>query len=133
MTIVAEYSWDTNTWTHHTDTLAQHQVWRDAVAAMADKARQTLPECNTRIDRAVQMVLSGDVELMPDGKAKVRSQSGVKVVYYVVNGECTCKDYRKAPSNWCKHRIAYGIAKRARTLTERTLAQSNGAHQDQAQ
>jgi hypothetical protein len=25
------------------------------------------------------------------------------VVYYLVNGECSCKDYAKVPSHWCKH------------------------------
>jgi hypothetical protein len=51
----------------------------------------------------VQIVLNHDVELLEDGKAKVASQSNGQVVYHVVNGACTCKDYAKAPSNWCKH------------------------------
>ncbi len=119
MTIVTSYDWESNTWTDHTDDLASHQAWRLSVEGMADRARQTLPDCIGRIDAAVKIVLAGDVELLADGKAKVRSQSNGKVAYLVVNGECTCKDCAKAPGNWCKHRIAMGIAKRARTLAER--------------
>ena len=74
MTMVASYDWESDTFTQHTDTLAQHQAWRAAVEEMAEKARTTLPECSGRIDRAVQMVLSGEVELLPDGKARVASR-----------------------------------------------------------
>jgi len=70
----------------------------------------------------VQIVLNHDVEIMDDGKAKVASQSNGEVVYHLVNGECTCKDYAKAPSNWCKHRIAAGMQKRAQALVQRKLS-----------
>jgi hypothetical protein len=89
------------------------QAWRVAVAEIAAKAKDTLPECNGRVDKAVAIVLNGDVELLEGGKAKVASQSNGTTQYFVVNGECQCKDFPKAPSNWCKHRLAYGIAKRA--------------------
>src|SRR5712691_7717299 len=88
------------------------RAWRQAVAEIATKAKETLPECNGRVDSAVKIVLAGDVELLEGGTAKVASQSNGTTVYHIVNGECTCKDYPKAPSNWCKHRIAAGIAKR---------------------
>src|SRR5713226_8417605 len=92
------------------------QAWRAAVAAIAAKAKQTLPECNGRVESAVKIVLAGDVELLADGKAQVASQSNGTIQYFVVNGECSCKDYPKAPSNWCKHRISAGISKRATAL-----------------
>jgi hypothetical protein len=65
---------------------------------------------------------------LPDGKAKVASQSNGTTKYFIVNGECTCKDYPKAPSFWCKHRIAAGLMKRSRTLAKTKLEQlqSNG-------
>ena len=72
-------------------------------------------------DKAVAIVLNGDVELPPDGKAKVASQSNGTTQYFVVNGECQCKDYPKAPSGWCKHRIAAGLAKRAYPLAKAKL------------
>ena len=45
------------------------------MAAIAEKAKAKLPECNGRVDKAVALVLNGDVELLPDGNAKVASQS----------------------------------------------------------
>ena len=104
-------------------------AWRQAVAEIAAKAKETLPECNGRVDKAVAIVLNGDVELLEGGKAKVASQSNGTTVYHIVNGECTCKDYPKAPSNWCKHRIAAGLAKR---VAARARAQSDAPANGQA-
>src|SRR5262249_3580752 len=112
-------------WTHHNGENPTRQIWRDAVAEIAERAKQTLPECNGRVDSAVKIVLNGDVELLPDGKAKVASQSHGTTLYHIVNGECSCKDYAKAPSHWCKHRIAAGLAKRAHTLTKAKLEQQS--------
>src|SRR5262249_55201895 len=92
-----------------------------------EKAKTTLPECNGRVDSAVKIVLNGDVELLPDGKAQVASQSHGTTKYFIVNGECECKDYPKAPSHWCKHRIAPGLAKRAHALTKQRLEQLDTA------
>jgi len=121
MAIVTEISWDDML---DGKSLPEHparQAWREAVAEIAEKAKATLPECNGRVDAAVKIVLAGDVELLADGKAKVASQSNGQTVYHVVNGECSCKDYNKAPSNWCKHRIAAGMAKRAYPLAKAKL------------
>src|SRR5215831_14250706 len=128
MAIVTSYDWESDSWTHHNGDNPTRQLWRDAVAEIAEKAKATLPEGNGRVDSAVKIVLAGDVELLPDGKAKVASQSNGTTKYFIVNGECTCKDYPKAPSNWCKHRIAAGLAKRARTLAKSKLEQLNSAH-----
>src|SRR6266487_2731978 len=113
MTIVTSYDFESDTWTNHTGEPSARQAWREAVAAIAAKAKETLPECNGRVDKAVAIVLAGDVELLDGGKAKVGSQSNGTTQYFVVNGTCTCKDFPKAPSNWCKHRIAAGMQKRA--------------------
>lgn len=88
------------------------QAFRQAVAEVADKARATLPECNGRIDAAVKLVLAGDVELLDGGQARVASGSSAPTTY-LVNSACECKDFEKAPSHWCKHRIAAGLMKRA--------------------
>src|SRR5246127_5219791 len=100
------------------------QAWRAAVDAIADKARTKLPECSGRVDSAVKIVLAGDVELQEDGTARVASQSNGQTVYHIVNGSCDCKDYPKAPSSWCKHRIAAGIQKRAYALAKAKLEAS---------
>jgi hypothetical protein len=126
MSIVTEYDWETNTWTHPTAENAARTAWREAVAEIAEKARAKLPECNGRVDSAVKLVLAGDVELLADGKAKVASQSNGTTQYVVCNGTCECKDFPKAPSGWCKHRIAAGMQKRATALMQKKL--SAGTH-----
>ena len=102
------------------------KAWREAVAEVAERAKAALPEANGRIDSAVKMVLAGDVELQPDGTAKVASQSNGQTVYHIVNGACDCKDFPKAPQGFCKHRLGYAIAKRAITLAKQKLEQLDG-------
>jgi hypothetical protein len=129
MTMVTEYDWETNTFTHHGEN-GTRAAWREAVAEIAAKAKETLPQCNGRVDKAVAIVLNGDVELLEGGKAKVASQSNGTTQYFVVNGTCECKDFPKAPSGWCKHRIAAGMQKRAQALVQRKL---NGVTNGQAE
>ena len=66
------------------------QSWRAAVAEIAVKAKQTLPDCAGRVDSAIKIVLAGDVELLADGKARIASQSNGTTQYFVVNGTCEC-------------------------------------------
>ena len=91
-----------------------------------------MPQCNGRVEKAVQIVLNGDVELLPDGKAKVASQSNGSISYFIVNGTCECKDYPKAPSGWCKHRLAYGLYKRAFALVKSKVDHSEPTETHQA-
>src|SRR5215472_4590750 len=128
MAIVSSYDWESDSWSHHNGDNPARKVYREAVAEIAEKAKQTLPDCVGRVDSAVKIVLNGDVELLPDGTAKVASQSNGTTKYFIVNGECECKDCPKAPSHWCKHRIAAGLAKRARTLAKTKLEQLNTAN-----
>jgi hypothetical protein len=108
-------------------------AWREAVVEIAAKAKQTLPDCNGRVDSAVKMVLAGDVELLADGTVRVASQSNGTTQYVVCNGTCECKDFPRAPSGWCKHKIAAGIQKRAAALAKQKLAQLDGASNGQAE
>ena len=128
MTIVTEYDWESDTWSHNGDAAAR-QAWREAVAAIAEKAKAKLPERNGRVDKAVALVLNGDVELLPDGTAKVASQSNGTTQYVVCNGHCPCKDYERAPHNLCKHRLSAAIARRAQELTKATLDTASPASQ----
>ena len=98
-------------------------AWRGAVVQVADKARAKLPECSGRIDRAVKLVLAGDVEVLADGTARVASQSSGTAAYQVVNGHCGCRDFAQAPHAFCKHRLGAAIARRAQELLQ---AQDNG-------
>src|SRR6266566_4785204 len=104
------------------------QAWRAAVAEIAEKAKATLPECNGRVDKAVALVLAGDVALLADGKARVASQSNGTTEYVVCNGTCECKDFPRAPSGWCKHRIAAGMQKRVQALVQKTLSAGTNGH-----
>jgi len=97
-------------------------AWREAVQQIVAKAHEKLPECGTRVDKAVALVLAGDVELLADGTARVASQSNGQTIYRVVNGHCDCRDYEKAPHNFCKHRLCAAIARRAQELTKDKLA-----------
>src|SRR5215475_14120314 len=109
MAIVTEISWDDMLDGKHLPENPARKAWREAVAAIADKAKAKLPECNGRVDSAVKLVLAGDVELMVDGTARVASQSNGTTQYHVVNGHCDCRDYEKAPHNYCKHRVSAAI------------------------
>ena len=112
MVAVKEFSWEEVS----SPDFGARVAWREAVAAIAEKAKAKLPECNGRVDKAVALVLNGDVELLPDGTAKVASQSNGTTAYHVVNGHCDCRDYEKAPHNYCKHRLSAAIARRAQEL-----------------
>jgi hypothetical protein len=102
------------------------QAWRAAVAEIAERAKAKLPECSGRVDSAVKIVLAGDVELQADGTAQVASQSNGCAAYQVVNGHCDCKDFAKAPHNFCKHRLSAAIARRTQELTKAKLVDTNG-------
>jgi hypothetical protein len=122
MVAVKEFAWEEVS----SPDFGSRATWREAVAAIADKARAKLPECNGRVDKAVAIVLAGDVELLADGTAKVASQSNGTTVYHVVNGHCDCRDFEKAPHQFCKHRLSAAIARRAQELTKAKLADTNG-------
>src|SRR5207253_2539471 len=117
MVAVKEFSWEEVS----SPDFGARAAWREAVAEIAEKAKATLPQCGGRVDSAVKIVLAGDVELLADGTAKVASQSNGTTAYHVVNGHCDCKDFPRAPSGWCKHRIAAGLAKRVATRVRAPL------------
>jgi hypothetical protein len=132
MAIVTSYDFESDTWTHHNGDTAARAAWRQAVADIAGKAKSKLPECIGRVDKAVALVLNNDVELLADGTAKVASQSNGSTAYHVVNGECPCKDFAKAPHQLCKHRLSAAIAQRAQELVKAKLADTNGQAEPQS-
>src|SRR5262249_50809858 len=115
MTTVAETTGTVNFDQTLTDTRA---IWREAVTTVAERAKATLPQSAGRIDKAVALVLAGDVEVLGDGTARVASQSNGQTIYRVVNGHCDCRDYEQAPEQWCKHRLAHALYKRAYPLAK---------------
>ena len=120
MTIVAQFSWDDIASADFGN--PARQAFREAVEVVAAHARQKLPEAvNGRIEAACKIVLQGDVELLPGDKAKVGSQTNGTTTYHIVDGTCDCRDFEKAAEHWCKHRIAFGIYKRATALAKQKL------------
>jgi hypothetical protein len=117
-----ELSWDQVASGDFSPEAPWRAIFRQAVQEVADKAKTALPDSHGRIDSAVKIVLAGDVKLLIDGTAKVASQSNGTTTYFQVNGACTCKDFPKAPAQFCKHRLAFGIAKRATVLAKERLA-----------
>jgi hypothetical protein len=118
-----EVSWDDALNGNFPETPAR-TAWREAVAEVTSKAKAALPSSvNGRVEKAVQIVLAGDIEPCEGGKYLVGSQSEAGL-HYVVDGICECKDSdRPALQGWCKHKIAAAIHKRAHTLLQQKLAQ----------
>jgi hypothetical protein len=111
MVAVHEISWEEASAPDFEHTTRQ-AFWA-AVDQVAARAKATLPESSGRVEKAVAIVLAGDVELLADGHARVASQCQGATVYHLVNGTCDCPDFARAPSSWWKHRIAAGIQRRA--------------------
>jgi hypothetical protein len=109
---------DDGGWDGHEERTAR-QTFRATVAAVVTKAKAALPECNGRVESAEQIVLNGDVQLLPDGSARVGSQSQAATLH-VVHSSCDCRDYPHAPHGQCKHKIAVGIATRVAQLMQVT-------------
>jgi hypothetical protein len=95
--------------------------FQEAVLAVATRAKAALPDAADRIDTAAAMVLAGEVELLEGGRtARVVSRTDGGTAYQV-NGQCQCPDYPTTPGNFCTHRLAYGLAKRATDLAQERL------------
>src|SRR5262249_24860048 len=104
------------------------------VSEVAERAKAALPETvNGRIEKAVAMVLNGDVEVLADGKAKVASQSNGTIQYVVCNGTCECRDFARVEGGWCKHRTAAAIHKRPYARARHTRAQRHGPSTGQSE
>jgi hypothetical protein len=130
MAILTEISWDDMLDGKPLPDNPARIAWRDAVAEIADKAKAKLPECSGRVESAVKIVLAGDVELQADGTATVASQSNGSTAYHVVNGHCDCKDFAKAPHNFCKHRLSAAIVRRAQELAKQRREQLDHTSHD---
>lgn len=95
---------------------AYQPSFADAVDIVATRAKAALPEAEGRIQRAVALVMDGRVHLSEDGKSATVDSGNTPGKVYSVNGSCTCKDAEFAPQGICKHKIAFGILKRATAI-----------------
>jgi hypothetical protein len=90
-------------------------TYREAVLTISDNAKKALPQSISRIEKAVQLVLNGHVEVVDSKYYRVSSQQDGKTVHHLANGTCTCVDFTsgKAPQGLCKHRLAGNIHRKA--------------------
>jgi hypothetical protein len=95
--------------------------FRQVLAELAEKARAKLPESSTRIDKAVGIVLAGDVEGQnDDGSWRVGSCTDPLVTHRVQGTHCSCDDsqYGRAPRGVCKHVLACMLTIRVQETLE---------------
>ena len=86
------------------------------LAYVADQYRATYRDEHARIARAVALVEAGNVTLLPDGTATVRSQKG-QATYTVAEGRCNCFDLTAKVA--CKHALARTLARKVACLRRR--------------
>ena len=110
MVAVKEFSWEDIS---APDFGTTRQAFRQAVADVAASAKAKLPESNGRVEKAVALVLAGDVVLGEQHTALVYSQTDADTSYAVRPGFCSCKDFDQAPQGLCKHRLAAAMLRRA--------------------
>ena len=84
----------------------------DTLDQVADRSYAALGPCDGRIARAVAIVRSGAVTLLPSGYVEVQSQSRGELSY-TVHGACPCPDAQhRAPHGHCKHLLAAWLVRR---------------------
>jgi hypothetical protein len=71
---------------------------------------------NGRVEKAVKLVLQGDVELHDDTTALVNSLSDPTRAYQLAQGVCQCRDWGQAPEHLCCHRLAAGFLRKVQAL-----------------
>lgn len=103
-------------------------TFRQALERVSALAHAKLPpELHGHLERAHALVLHRHVFPTDDGThAQVLSSDGTR--WYPVNGHCTCMDATKAPRGLCKHRLAFGLYRRASEV----LTSSSGPSQPAA-
>jgi hypothetical protein len=113
------------------------QQFRAVLATIAARAKEKLPESNGRVEKAVALILAGDVEYhAEDGSALVGSCTDPTVAYHVKGGTCDCHDYARAPGNKCKHIIGVMMVIRLQQVlaaeTPQATSDKNGNHLPEA-
>src|SRR2546423_1139851 len=58
-------------------------LFHEAVIDIAERAKGVLPECHDRIERAVQLLLSGEGQALLDGTVQVRDPEQEGAIYHV--------------------------------------------------
>ena len=118
---ISTYNWEDGTTTYNAPAMTAAQRWQCAIAQATEAARKRFPHSADRIEKAYALVHEGKVVLHPTTKtATVQSSDGTKA--YTVNGHCDCPDAPRAPEQFCKHRLAVSILKKALVVVEQFKA-----------
>lgn len=114
---ISTYNWEDGTTTYNAPAMTAAQRWQCAIAQATEAARKRFPHSADRIEKAYALVTEGKVVLHPTSKtATVQSSDGARA--YTVNGHCDCPDAPRAPEQFCKHRLAVSILKKALVLVK---------------
>ena len=102
-------------------------TFRQALERVSALAHARLPqELHGHLERATALVTQGHVFPSDDGKhAQVLSSVGTR--WYPVNGHCTCMDASRASQGLCKHRMVFGLYRRASELLRERTESACGA------
>jgi hypothetical protein len=101
--------------------MATASVSADSIRRLVEKGKATRPELATRLEKAAMIVLFRTVEVTDGGRHEYRVESDTTPGrFYRVNGTCDCQDYsHRAPSGFCKHRLAVALVERVQDDAER--------------
>ncbi len=106
---------------HVDETVQVHDaMWTQRVMLVSDKLHRQFPdELHGRVEAATALALDqGKVHRDADGVWQVAATKGG---WYRVNGTCTCPDFPRAMGNWCKHKLAANMVRRAHEIPESDL------------
>jgi len=85
-------------------TFSDRQHFRATLATIAARAKAKLPQCNSRVEKAVVLVSNNDIDYhAAHSSATVHSCADATKVYHVRGTVCDCPDYERAPQHLCKH------------------------------
>jgi hypothetical protein len=93
-------------------------LWTRAVQMVSDKAARLFQGkgLDARLAGATALAVDRNKVVYDEAEGVWKIESSTAGIWYSVNGVCTCEDYARAPEHWCKHRLAAGFTKRARTM-----------------
>src|SRR2546423_14354434 len=79
-------------------------LFHEAVIDIAERAKGVLPECHDRIERAVQLLLSGEEPAPLDGTVQVRDPEPAGATDRVQD-TCPCPETAQPPPRWRAPRL----------------------------
>lgn len=106
---------------HVDETVQVHDaMWTQRVMLVSDKLHRQFPDAlHGRVEAATALALDPrKVQRDAEGVWQVAATKGG---WYHVNGSCTCPDFPRAMGNWCKHKLAANMVRRAHEIPESDL------------